>query len=263
MTYKDGLSVVCFIHNIYNRGIYRLNNFLYSLRKQDSDIYPDIIVVDVSNDDSYQEVHKICKKYGAAHIYKELDGRMWNKPQALNAGIKECRTEYVMCTDVDSIFKKDFISVLWEERSKKSMLSCRVHLTKPDHDLINFRMSSFDDLKEESELLEDLRACGSCQFARTTWFHKVHGYDESFNMWSGMDYDIWMRASADGLETKWIDDKTSILHQWHQIEKNKYNRLFFRHYKKNNRRIRIQEERRSKSDVSFITKNVGWEWGVL
>ena len=260
---EEGLSVVCFIHNIYNRGIYRLNNFLYSLRKQDGDLYPDIIVVDVSNDDSFKDVNDVCKKYGACHIYKELEGRMWNKPLALNAGIKACKTDYVLCTDVDSIFQTNFLSTVWKAKTEKCMISCRVYLTQNNQVLKKFKMSYFDDLLSKSDFLEDKRACGCCQFAKTDWFYEVGGYDESFNMWSGMDYDILMRADAYGLEIKWVDDKTSILHQWHKVEKQKYNRLFFRHYKKNNRKIRIQEQRRDKADVSYIYKNIGWNWGAL
>jgi hypothetical protein len=254
------LSIICFVHNIGNRGACRLNNFLYSIRNQDSDISPEIMIVDISNDSSFTKVNDLCAKYDANHIYKKMRGKIWNKSQGLNIGIKRSKSKYTMCTDVDYIFKKNFISTLWKEKHKKYMLLCKVHMLGKKDDVKEFSMRDFDGLNKKGRFFGKNSANGACQFTNTSWFKKVRGYDEKLAMWGGMDNDMVFRARSYGLSIKWLHTKTAILHQWHPIFK--INKLATAHRTENEKRLNNKRKMRRSGNNSFVVANEK-AWGIL
>jgi hypothetical protein len=56
---------------------------------------------------------------------------------------------------------------------------------------------------------------GGIQLASRGFFFEVRGYDEDLVWWGAEDGDMVRRARNAGLEVVWIDDRTSMLHQWH------------------------------------------------
>ena len=56
------------------------------------------------------------------------------------------------------------------------------------------------------------------QVARTDWWYKVHGYDETLADGLGsMDSDLWFRARSAGMKILRMPfaNATAALHQWH------------------------------------------------
>ena len=54
-----------------------------------------------------------------------------------------------------------------------------------------------------------------CQMAKRSFFFDVRGYDEKFVFWGAEDVDMSRRAVRFGLEPIWVEEQTSMLHQWH------------------------------------------------
>lgn len=213
------LTVVCFTSNISDRGTLRVKNFLYSINNQEGvTVPPQVIIVDWSNDGSFKDINEYAKTYKALAIHAALQGDVWNKCISLNAGLNRVSTKFTMFTDIDYIFAPNFFSVVQKRMSSSRMLICRTHDSGKKEDFSSYTKDQFNEIKKRSKPHQRC-GVGACQLAKTAWFREIGGYDERMQMWGVMDNDMVERAKRAGLEVKWIDKKTDIIHQWHKIRK--------------------------------------------
>ena len=213
---KKSLSIVGFVHNISRRGSFRLCNMFMSIRQQKHSFVkdPDIILVNCSNDDSYEEVNNICVEYKVLHLFHQHLEKTWNKCLALNAGLLRVETNFTMFTDVDYIFAPNFLECIMPSMSSKRILLCRTTDSPKGLDLTNYDVSQFYEIEKLCRLHPKYGE-GACQLSNTGWFKKCGGYDERMKMWGGMDNDIPRRAVKSGKKKIWI--KNCAIHQWHPI----------------------------------------------
>ncbi len=221
----NSLSIICFVYNIQNRGVYRARNFLYSLREQTSPIVPEIIIVDMSTDDT-SDLNVFAHTYGAFYIRSASKGD-WNKSLALNIGLRYANSEYCMFTDIDYVFAPNFIETASKHADPSNFLICLTHDSLESVRFDHFHMIVYEAIRSQSKLHSSV-GDGACQLTTTEWFKKVGGYDERMKLWGSMDNDIVVRAKRDGLCIKQISPKTSIVHQWHKPIKlaRKYEKQF-------------------------------------
>lgn len=262
------LSVVYFITNLSQRGVNRVNNSLYSIRNQkDIDFTPNIIVVDVSNDKSFAEVDKYCRKYKAVHIYSKLKNPVWSKCVSLNFGIKFVNSEYVMCADIDNIYDNNFFEIVNKRKAKNKMLLCKVFMSKRKHVPIfdRFETQDFEMIKHQSKLFNRDIADGACQLATLSWFKKMKGYNEAIKMWGGMDNEIHRLAELSGLTIDWIDNTTSILHQFHKDCKHPSSSptSLYKRYGVKVRKVNFDIVNRQKKSKIINPKRNQRDWGKL
>jgi hypothetical protein len=62
-------------------------------------------------------------------------------------------------------------------------------------------------------------AIGVCQSFSRSWIEKVHGYDERFELDAYEDNDMEKRAVLSNLWFANVASRTTLLHQWHEINK--------------------------------------------
>jgi hypothetical protein len=253
----QSLSIICFVHNLIATGrmCFRVNNFLLSLRAQiKPPLIPKIIIFNWSNDSSFDKINNYCKKYNAIHMYKKFKGNIWNKPAAINTAARIFPSKYIMGTDIDYIFQSNFLSVV-EHRSnnKKILLS---HVYKIPYFISSFELKKYGELKRQSNYRWQNGSNGAAQIVSSEWFFINKGYDEEMEMWGGMDNEFSQRAVLTGLERDWIDNETSILHQYHDSGKSLSNPIFMREGNKcKQKNKRILKQRRKKVNMK--------EWGKL
>ncbi len=218
---KENISVVI---GVRNRLDYRLENALKSIRNQDyfQDMI-EIILVDYGSDISFVEkFKKLCNRFDADYIRVD-NVNVWNRSHALNIGIKKCNTKYVLCSDVDIIFEKNYFYECLKELQRDSMqIVWRDMLDLFERDISEGFdvVKGYDFLKKKSVLRAKIEKSNysfglGIIFTLKKHFFEIRGYDEYYTYWGCEDDDIAKRFKMCGLKFKNISDRASYLHQWH------------------------------------------------
>ena len=156
--------------------------------------------------------------------------------------IKKAKTKYVLCSDVDIIFKNNYITecIRELENNLNQVLFCTMRPLLSEKPIQEFDViENFNDLVNRSVFQNVVENCykfifgTSIIFVLREWFYEINGYDETYCLWGAEDEDLIKRFKMIKLNMKNMDDKTIHLHQWHpkyegltnndkkQIEKNK------------------------------------------
>lgn len=206
---KPTLSIVV---SVRNRGGVRVGNFLRSLDRQ-TDKNFELIIVDYGSGDIHQkEFNRLKKAFNFKYIYVNEKGwKGWNRPRALNIGIENASKNFVMTTDIDMIFRGDFV-----EKLKKKVSSNLFIWGRPKDGWAHFPVKSekhYEKLYQRLQLMAGL-CRGTINCTSRKWFLKVHGYDENMAPYGPSDKDMWYRAQNSGLTMYEFVDSTAI-HQSH------------------------------------------------
>lgn len=183
--------MITVVFAIRNRSKHIVERCISSLRGQDCKV----IVVDYGSDDISWYPEVIGNFVRAGHGEPDF-----NKSRALNIGMRLATTPYVISSDIDNIFARNFIKTVKAHIKPKALILCRRH----------------DILRNGTLRLHPPTAFGACFGIERSWIEKVHGYDEGFVNWGKEDDDLYRRAIADGYEPVWIEGETHIHHQYHE-----------------------------------------------
>lgn len=207
---------------IRDRAGLRLHNALRSLRWQAPGCPAQTIVVSCgSRPEIDRELAQICAAEGAELLAVGDPSRPWNKPFALNCGIRCVRPEipFVMCMDADMILAPNFLEVVVGrlQRTPPALVLCRSSdlpadarlPTQPDQ-----LLHDFERLRAAARM-RSRTGTGGIQAAPRAFFFEIRGYDEDLVWWGAMDGDIVNRAQLMRLAVEWVEDRTAMLHQWH------------------------------------------------
>jgi len=221
-THRDGVTVII---GIKDRDDYRIINSLKSIRNQD---YPrekiSIILVDYGSKINFSEKLKVlCSEY-AAQYQKVKNVDFWNRSHALNVGIKKSHSKYILCSDSDIVFEKNYISTCVREirKNPRSLLYRKMLDTKKNS--INKKIDVIKDyskIRPKASLRETegkfTYTFGlSINFTERKNYLEVNGYDEFYHSWGFEDDDLIKRFKQSGIKIIDIGDKSSYLHQWHE-----------------------------------------------
>lgn len=207
---------------VRDRAGQRLRNALHSLHWQTIGSPNQILVVSHGSQPQINdELAKICQAENATLLTIGNANQPWNKPLALNSGIRATlpNVPFLMTMDIDMILAPNFVEVVLEglAREPASLVLCQSadlpeHVTLPV-DSKQF-LASFQQLHRASQL-RSRTGTGGIQAARRSFFFDIRGYDEDLVWWGAMDGDIVSRGRLLDLRVLWVDNKTAMLHQWH------------------------------------------------
>jgi hypothetical protein len=251
---RVSLSIGCFVHNLQSsgRGTTRVRNFLYSLRNQlKSNIQANIIIFNWSNDSSFNDIDDYCKEFNAIHIYKRFEGKIWNKSKSLNYSLKHYLSDYIMGTDIDYIFSPNFFQAVQSRLSRNRILLCGVHKLQPQDKDIIYSVENYKKILQRSVYYKNKEADGASQIVSGEWFIEHRGYHEGIELWGGMDNEFSQLSRLWGLEQLWIDDKTTIIHQFHpddKLDKSKSYYEFAHRVRQENIKILRRKDKNRNSD---------------
>jgi hypothetical protein len=241
---KEDITVAIAVRNRFDQ---RIINVFDSIRNQD---YPQdlirIILVDYSSKIELITKYKIlCTEYKAEYI--RIDNKpIWNKSHALNIAIKNSKTKFILSSDADIMFEKNYIKEAIKELQRNPY---QVILAKClDVPQSAIKENNFYELKKISTYrFEDDYLSSGINIALTCFYHKLSGYDETYVLWGAEDDDLIKRFKLFGLKIKNVTKKTSYIHLWHpnywKIEN--YNQI------KNNREY-------FKNNHSIVRNKEGW-----
>jgi hypothetical protein len=222
---SSGLPVVvalAVVIPVRDRAGLRLRNSLRSLNWQSIGRPAQVVVVSHgSQSEVDRELSTICDEEGATLITVGAPSQPWNKPLALNVGIRATLPEvpFVMTMDADMILAPNFFDVVLERLRKDppSIVLCRISdLPACARIPGNYEqlLRVFDNLCRIARL-RPRYGSGAIQASRRSFFFDIRGYDEDLLWWGAMDGDMVSRARLAGLEIEWIEHRTAMLHQWH------------------------------------------------
>ncbi len=209
------------IISVRGRAGQRLKNTLASLNWQSSGRPKQIVVVSLGSSPKInKELTDICAENASKLITIGDPSDPWNKPYALNVGIKATKPQipYLMTMDADMVLAPNFLGVVLERLKRKppTLVLCRSSDLPQDACLPEdeqILMNSFYRLQKLTSLRPEWGP-GGIQAAQRSFFFDIRGYDEDLLWWGAMDRDLVQRAKIAGLKIEWVEDRTVMLHQW-------------------------------------------------
>ena len=217
----DFVAPLAVVMPVRNRAGQRLRNALSSLAWQSVGRPAQVIVVSHgSQPDIDRELSELCDEEAATLIRIGDPSKAWNKPLALNTGIRATLPDipFIMTMDADMILAPNFFEVVIGrlEQEPKAVVLCRSS-DLPQHMSIPSSRQALKDAFDSLKATVRLRpryGPGGIQAARRSFFFDIRGYDEDLLWWGAMDTDLVNRARLAGLKNEWIEDRTAMLHQW-------------------------------------------------
>lgn len=196
MYQKKSLSVII---PAYNYATY-LGECIESVLSQS--LLPDeIIVVD---DESTDNTKEVCEKYPVKYIWQKNKGLSG----ARNTGIREAKSDYIMCLDADDILRPDAIKEHMEIADDNSIAQCGLMYFGTETGTFRPQGATLDTL-----LITNSVYCNSV-FPRKAW-EQVGGYDESETMRLGLeDWLYWLEMASCGYKIK-TSDYIALLYRRH------------------------------------------------
>jgi glycosyltransferase involved in cell wall biosynthesis len=240
----DKVTIIIPVHNIIKRGFKRVLNSVQSLELQQSYL-DEIIVVDSSELRQFEMLNDLLKLTKAKHYHLPLDN--FNKPKLLNYGINKAESKFIMCTDSDYIFRKDFLKECERVRGEKVIIFKEVKMLPPISNINLSRIKTWNFPKSKFNQWKKL-ANGACQYA-TKKFFTENPYFEEMEGFGAMDNLTAYVAYNKGLKIHWLT-QSEILHQYHQIE----NKMGGTNKKKFNKNQQVLEKYRKKYNLPKLLK---------
>lgn len=208
------LNSISFIIPVRNRDKKRIRNCVKSLK---SKYTKEIIIVDYGS-------KKPIKNIPNTKIIRYTKNKIWNKPHAINLGIRKASGNFIGTVDCDMIISPDFIDKTVKHLTEDSFIySINVRRIEP-----KLIQKDFKEMLKNSTPWSDSQnkryqiihtANGGIQIYPKEWIVKIGGGDESLIYWGGMDNDIFERAIISGLSV--VNLNVPILHQEHRLKKEK------------------------------------------
>lgn len=181
-----------------------------------------ILIVD-GGSQNYEEYKKHIdqydKKVPVEVIQHVVKGEVFHKTLLNNIGIKNANTEYVMCTDADMLYAKEFIRTVVENSNKNCMVESRTLYLK------QFVVDKI--YAGELDPYVNIDGCkigrikyrtspGGCQSMDIDSWNKLGLYDLRYCGWGSEDTDLVIRAEKAGIEIKWLGELRETIMIFHQ-----------------------------------------------
>jgi hypothetical protein len=200
------------IYCFKNKDVSRVKKSLDSLALQ-SDRAFNVIFIDYGSDESFAlEIKNVCQQYEfCTYYYVNSFGQMWNRGDALNYGFKLSSAPYVFTSDIDMVYKKNFISYLLH-LSKDEMMThffAVGYLNQKQTDGLNInRLEKLNFTRSENYAL-------GMMFSARVVIEQINGYNSFYAIWGIEDNDIKKRIEKAGFKTGFISNEVLMLHQYH------------------------------------------------
>ena len=201
---------ITIIYPFRDRDVKRIASSLQSLENQTVKGFK-VSFIDYGSKDSFSKpVKELIDKFDfAAYTYVAHSGLLWNKSKALNFGIRNAQSDYIITADVDILFRGDFIETVLKYAQRESFLLFRIgYLPKA----VTEKQQSQLDIKAIETTFEG-ETFGIGLFPKTA-LQKIGGLDEFFHFYGSEDEDLNLRLTLSGVEQNSIEG-VLLYHQWH------------------------------------------------
>lgn len=193
-----------------NKDVNRVRRSLESLNEQTVKNFK-VIFVDFGSDDYYSiEVTSIINCYSFVEYIRSYHlNQPWSRSKAINIALKYLTTAYVFITDIDIIFKSDFVEVASSMCDPQFATYFKVgYLTENESNLTK-------DFEEYTVNSESVIGAMGMSLLPVKSLIAVSGFNEFYHFWGSEDQDIHFRLKLHGVTSRFYKEKMYLLHQWH------------------------------------------------
>jgi glycosyltransferase involved in cell wall biosynthesis len=202
--------MVTIVYAFRNRDVLRVKASLDSLRQQTNTDFK-VVFVDYGSELILSEdIQRLVEKYDfAKYFYVGHTGLLWNKSKAINFGIKNASTDFILISDIDIVYPSETIDFLQDFKQEDKFFLFKIgYLTK-------------EGTRQYYETL-DFKTCKVKHFGYTFGvglFSKkalvtVGGLDDFFHFYGSEDEDLNQRLIASGYCQIKLDSLL-VYHLWH------------------------------------------------
>lgn len=239
-----------------NRELDRIKKCFDSLAVQTNQNF-DIIFVDYGSEPSIANQVKtyVSQFPNLKYIYSYCQFQPWSRAKAINIGIKAAKTVYVFITDIDMIFREDFVEILHEIKNPKQSVYFKVGFLS---EAASKKQTQFENYKIS---FESGKGAQGLSLFPTKALNDICGFDEFLHFWGAEDEDIHNRLMNIGLEEIFYNSEILMLHQWHKNYRRSESKDLSVDLRINNI-TRINDER-LKFNKNNSVKIVNSAWGRL
>ena len=183
-------------------------------------------------------IETLNKGHISVRIVRHDIGDVFLRSLLNNVAVRRSEGEYILATDVDMIFRDDFVKTILKKANKEILLESKTfHLrdgmTKLIHNEKVDPKTQFEYIKSKRGYGRATSSPGGCQCMHRDNWNAIRGYDETFYGWGSEDRDLVKRIKMYGLKEIWTGQdlqSVMILHQNHP--QNKKRDLEFQHHNK-------------------------------
>jgi predicted glycosyltransferase involved in capsule biosynthesis len=192
--------------------------FIKSLQRQTCMDF-ELVIVD-GGSRNIDEIKDFCKR--AKFDMRVVDfklGKKFERARLNNAGIRNAKYPYIMTTDVDMFFAKEFVATLIKHLEPHVFIESRTMYWKPPiaNAIYSGEIDPFEDLEAvKVGRIKKRTTAGGCQCAHIKQWEKVRGFDETMIQWGSEDYDLYLRISHVTSETIWMGERRESIMVFHQ-----------------------------------------------
>jgi hypothetical protein len=205
-------KIVDIIYCYKNKDLSRVKKSLDSLALQNNQSFR-VLFIDYGSDDVFaKEAEKLCQQYQfCTYYFVNSVCQMWSRGDALNYGFKLSDAPYVFTSDIDMVYKKNFISYLLSLNIDDMITYFFAvgYLNRRKTDNLNVH-----HLKNLSFKRSEDYALGM-MFSSKKVIEEVNGYNSFYSIWGNEDNDIKQRIEKVGFKTEFVDKEVLMLHQYH------------------------------------------------
>ena len=199
--------MISYIYPFRNRDLKRIKRSLDSLVLQDDTDFEVIFVDTGSNFDLATQVKALVTSYTfVRYIYTYTEGTPWNKSNALNIGIKQATTPYIITADIDMIFHSRFNNLAKSLAQPKQATFFKVAYLSENE--------TYTTPHFKPESYSNHRGTGICLYPKTE-AETLRGFDEFYHCWGGEDEDFVTRLELNGCKVSFHEELDLIFHQYH------------------------------------------------
>lgn len=209
---------------VSNRDRLDFNNpasqwWLKSLQWQDYKDF-EIIIVDAYSR-NHKELVEYLKEFSIKIIQPDKDkiGEAFHLSFLKNFGIREAKTKYVACTDVDMLYGKRFFSEVGERLKENTMIESRtMYWKQPTADRIySGELDPYMDLDScKNGRIKKRTTAGGLQCLHINDWNKIRGYNESIIGWGSDDVELLARAKLAKINISWLGESVEDIMLFHQ-----------------------------------------------
>jgi GT2 family glycosyltransferase len=194
-----------------NRELERVKIAMDSLVAQGDSNFT-VLFIDYGSSLSHSEaLQELLVNYSfVTYFYSYHIDQPWSRAKAVNIGIQLVNTPYVFVSDIDMIFKRNFIEIV--QQLKDPMVS------------VYFKVGFLSQLEsKKNQTFEDyeISFCSKPSAQGLSLFpvealKKVRGFDEFFHFWGAEDEDVHHRLAQAGYQISFYEEEILMLHRWHR-----------------------------------------------
>ena len=194
--------------------------FIKSLESQSNKDF-EVLIADggSKNYDELKEYFESREVHPVIRIVQEPLGEKFERAKLNNVGIRNARTSYIMTTDVDLFFGKNFVDILLKVIAPNVFVESRTMYWKPviAKRIYSGELDPFNDLNSCKEgRIKKRSTAGGAQCAHIDQWNKIRGFNEQFVGWGSEDYDVLTRMQRSKARIKWLGESKELINLFHQ-----------------------------------------------